>query len=228
MRLLETTEEVVLEPVNPPQAAVVWLHGLGADGHDFVPIVRELGLPSEAAVRFVFPHAPVRPVTLNGGMRMRAWYDIYGLNRGGPQDCGGVETSRARIAARLDALVAEGIAPERIVLAGFSQGGAIALQTALRYPRRLAGLLPLSTYLPCAETLTAATAVAPRTLPVLMMHGQFDPVLPMDLGSSSAAYLQSLGYAVDWRDYPMQHQVCLEQIGDIRAWLQRVLPLPGR
>lgn len=225
LRLSETDTEVLLSPATAPTAAVVWLHGLGADGHDFVPVVEELGLPPGHAVQFVFPHAPVRKVTLNGGMPMRAWYDIYGLNRDGPQDADGIEASRARIAARIGALIDDGIPAARIVLAGFSQGGAIALHTALRHREALAGLLPLSTYLPMFQQLTAETALAPRDLPILMMHGLFDPILPVDLGRASADYVRQLGYRIDWRDYPMQHQVCLEQLEAIGRWLCQVLGL---
>lgn len=221
----ETDTEVTLEPARTPDAAVVWLHGLGADGHDFVPIVSELGLPRDHAIRFVFPHAEVRRVTLNGGMPMRAWYNIFGLDRDGPQDAEGIEGSRARIAARIGALIDDGIPPARIILAGFSQGGAIALHTALRFESKLAGLLPLSTYLPMAAILDAEAAKAPRDLPILMMHGQFDPVLPMDLGRHSADHLRALGYTVQWRDYPMQHQVCMEQITEIGAWMRQTLGL---
>lgn len=225
LRLSETDTEVLLSPAEAPAAAVVWLHGLGADGHDFVPVVSELGLPEGHRVQFVFPHASVRKVTLNGGMPMRAWYDIYGLNREGPQDADGIETSRARIAARIGALIDEGIPASRIVLAGFSQGGAVALHAALRHREGLAGLLPLSTYLPLFQQLTAETAVAPRSLPILMMHGLYDPILPVDLGRASADYVRQLGYAIDWRDYPMQHQVCLEQLEAIGRWLRQVLAL---
>lgn len=225
MTLHETETEVVLEPAAPATAAVIWLHGLGADGHDFVPIVPELDLPADHRVRFIFPHAPVRRVTLNGHMPMRAWFDIYSLDREGPQDREGIEASRDRILARIGDLVDGGMSTERIVLAGFSQGGAIALHTALRYGAGLAGLLPLSTYLPQSATLTDDTAVAPKTLPVLMMHGRFDPVLPIALGEIARDQVQSLGYTVDWRAYPMQHQVCMEQISDIGAWLQRVVPV---
>lgn len=225
LRLSETETEVLLSPTQPPQAAVIWLHGLGADGHDFVPIVGELGFTQAERVQFVFPHAPVRKVTLNGGMPMRAWYDIYGLNRDGPQDAEGIEASRARIAARIGALVDAGVPASRIVLAGFSQGGAIALHTALRARGGLAGLLPLSTYLPLFQQLTVETVQAPRDLPILMMHGLYDPILPVNLGRASCDYVRQLGYTVDWREYPMQHQVCLEQLEAVGGWLRQVLPL---
>lgn len=223
MTLHETETEVVLEPAAPATAAVVWLHGLGADGHDFVPIVPELRLPADHRIRFIFPHAPVRRVTLNGNMPMRAWFDIYGLDRDGPQDSEGIEAARQRVRGRIGDLVDDGIPAARIVLAGFSQGGAVAMHTALRMPESLGGLLPLSTYLPLASTLTAATATAPTSLPILMMHGQFDPVLPLPLGQAARDQLSGLGYSVDWRDYPMQHQVCMEQITEIGRWLGRLL-----
>lgn len=222
-RQSESESAVVMEPEGTPDAAVIWLHGLGADGFDFVPIVPELGLPEALQPRFVFPHAEVRPVTLNGGMAMRAWYDILSLDRGGAQDEAGIRAS----ATRVDALIAEqeaaGVARSRIVVAGFSQGGAIALHAGLRHPQRLAGLMGLSTYLPLEHTLEAEASAANRDIPILMCHGSRDPMLPMALGQGSCQQLARLGWQPEWREYPMEHQVCMEEIRDIAAWLQRVL-----
>jgi len=211
-------ESVEIETAASPDAAVIWLHGLGADGHDFEPLVPELRLPPALGVRFVFPHAPVRPVTLNMGMRMRAWYDIYQLG-GGREDQDGIRASQALAEALIARERARGIAPGRIVLAGFSQGGAIALHTALRYSERLAGVLALSTYLPLAESLAAEASPANRTLPVFMAHGRFDDVIPMVRAQQSRAHLERLGYAVTWHEYPMPHSVCGEEIADIAEWL---------
>jgi phospholipase/carboxylesterase len=217
MKLHETEQAVTLEPAAPARAAVVWLHGLGADGHDFVPIVTELGLPADLPVRFVFPHAPVRPVSINNGMRMRAWYDITPDMR--RQDESGIRASAATVEGFLQREIAAGIPAERIVLAGFSQGGAITLHTGLRYPQRLAGLLALSTYLPLPERYAAEARPERKDTPILMCHGQHDPMLPLQLGTWSRDALQEGGFAVEWREYPMQHNVCPEEIADIGAWL---------
>jgi phospholipase/carboxylesterase len=222
-RLQESTDAVVLAPVATATAAVIWLHGLGADGHDFVPIVPELELLPPLAVRFVFPHAPVRPVTINNGMRMRAWYDIKVLSAGGPEDEQGIRASAALLAEYIQREREAGIAANRIVVAGFSQGGAIALHAALRYPERLAGVMGLSTYLPLRVTLAAEAAAANRDLPILMCHGRFDPMLPMPLGLASRDYLRSAGYRVAWKEYPMQHQVCRDEIRDISDWCRVAL-----
>ena len=219
-RAQESLDAVVLAPATAATAAVIWLHGLGADGNDFVPIVPELRLPAGMAVRFVFPHAPVRPVTINNGMRMRAWYDILDLTPGGPQDDAGIRDSAAILAGFIQRERDSGIDANRIVVAGFSQGGAIALHEALRHPERLAGVMALSTYLPLRTTLAAEASKANRDIPILMCHGSFDPVLPLQLGSSSRDLLRAEGYVVDWKEYPMQHQVCLEEIHDISAWLR--------
>ena len=221
MKTEERKDAVLLHPDSPATSAVIWLHGLGADGFDFVPIVPELELPKNHGLRFVFPHAPVRPVTLNGGMPMRAWYDILSLTRGGLQDEAGVRDS-ARIVERfIQSELDAGIAASRIVLAGFSQGGAIALHAGLRYPQRLGGLLPLSTYLPLHEKLAAEASAANRDVPILMCHGTFDSRLPYALGDTSRKELEKLGYRVEWREYPMDHQVCLEEIEEIGAWLRK-------
>ena len=204
---------------SPAQYSIIWLHGLGADGNDFVPIVRELDLPPTLRLRFVFPHAPVRPVTINNGVRMRAWYDITGLGPGARQDDAGIRDSTAAVEELMAAEFAQGIAPERLILAGFSQGGAIAQHLALRHPQRLAGLMALSTYLPLAETLAAQAAPANADIPIFQCHGSYDPMIPLPLATASRDILQEAGYPVTWRQYPMQHEVCREQINDIREWL---------
>jgi len=200
-----------------PRLAVLWLHGLGADGHDFEPIVPELGL--SVPVRFVFPHAPVRPVTINGGMAMRAWYDILGFDRRAREDAAGIRASAAAVTELVDREIERGMSSDRIVLAGFSQGGAIALHTALREPRPLAGVLALSTYLPLAATLASERSAANARLPLFIAHGTDDGVLPLQLAETSRAALEALGYAVEWHAYPMAHSVCLEEVGAIGAWL---------
>jgi phospholipase/carboxylesterase len=220
----ETAEAVTLTPATAPQATVIWMHGLGADGFDFVPLVPELSLPDSLAIRFVFPHAPVRPVTINNGYAMRAWYDIKVLSSSalagpGMEDAAGIRASAARIAACVDAEVAAGIEANRVILAGFSQGGAVALQAGLRYPVRLGGILALSTYLPQRDVVAQEIAPANRDLPILMCHGSADPIVPQSLGDRSFEILKGLGQPVDWKTYPMQHQVCAQEIADISRWL---------
>ena len=219
----QTETSVTLEPAAAANAAVIWLHGLGADGFDFVPIVAELALPRTASVRFIFPHAPTRPVTINNGYVMRAWYDIRGIARSAAEDAQGIRESQATVAALIAAQEASGIAANRIVIAGFSQGGAIALQTALRYPSALAGVMALSTYLPLQATLAQEAAAANRRIPILMCHGVRDPMVPAQLGEASRQSLTDLGYGVDWRTYPMEHSVCPAELADIGRWLQQVL-----
>jgi phospholipase/carboxylesterase len=209
-------EAVEIATDGAPELAVIWLHGLGADGHDFEPIVPELGLRFGA--RFVFPHAPIRPVTINNGMRMRAWYDILGF-RGVAEDDSGVRASAAAVARLVDREVARGIAANRIVIAGFSQGGAVALHLALRAPQRLGGVLALSTYLPLADSLVREKAAANADLPIFMAHGSGDPVIPLALAEESRRRLELEGYAVDWNVYPMPHSVCAPEIQAISRWL---------
>ena len=203
--------------------SVIWLHGLGADGHDFEPIVSELDLPEDLALRFVFPHAPVRPVTLNGGMAMRAWYDIYSLDRDGPVDENGIRESTVTLDALIQHEHSRGIPYDKIVVAGFSQGGAIASHCALCYPEKLAGLMALSTYLPLRTSIQQhlgdSRSGQSRDLRIFMAHGTHDPVLPMHLGQDSREALENLGYKVEWHEYPMQHAVCAEEINDISHWL---------
>jgi phospholipase/carboxylesterase len=214
--------------LGDPQASVIWLHGLGADGHDFEPIVPELGLSPDDGIRFVFPHAPVRPVTINGGMTMRAWYDIRTFDRDGPQDEAGIRESALLLERLIERERQRGSDYQRIVVAGFSQGGAIALHTVLRFPQRLAGLMALSTWLPLAqsfrEEVTENVDAALRKLPIFMAHGSFDPVLPIEFGKTTRAALQSAGFNVEWHEYPMGHAVCAEEISAVRRWLQAVLP----
>jgi len=215
--LLDTIE---VETGPAPRAAIIWLHGLGADGHDFEPIVPELSLPPATAVRFVFPHAPIQAVTINGGARMRAWYDI---GHDGRQDAAGIRASQSRVEALIARERGRGVAAHRIVLAGFSQGGAIALQTGLRHPDPLAGVLALSTYLPLADTLEKEASAAARDVPIFMAHGVEDPLIPLARAAQSRDRLSALGYRVEWHEYPMPHSVCAEEIRDIGVWLQRAL-----
>ncbi|MBL6749093.1 MAG: alpha/beta fold hydrolase [Nevskia sp.] len=219
MRLIEADDAVRLEPDQPAQAAVILLHGLGADGHDFVPVAEALGLPQSGRLRFVFPHAPVRRITLNGGMRMRGWYDIYSLERNGRQDQEGIAQAAAIAQSFIDEQVGAGVPRQRIVLAGFSQGGAVALHAGLRQEQALAGILALSTYLPLRASLPAELTPAGRSTPVLQCHGRFDSVLPVAMGSEARDFLRSIGCEVQWHDYPMDHEVCAEEIADMGAWL---------
>jgi phospholipase/carboxylesterase len=221
MSISEQLPAVIIEPASPVQASVIWLHGLGADGHDFEALVPHLGLPPAAGIRFIFPHAPYRPVTINGGLRMRAWYDISGAIPP-REDDGGIRASEQAVRHLVEREIAAGIAPARILLAGFSQGGAIALRTGLRYPQRLAGILALSTYLPLAETLAQEAHPANLSLPILMAHGTADAVIPLSRARQSRELLGRLGYTVEWRSYPMAHSVCTEEIADIAAWLLRL------
>jgi len=217
----ESLDAIEIETGKNPSASVIWMHGLGADGNDFVPVVPELGL-QKTAVRFVFPHAPIRPVTINAGMRMRAWYDVSdsAIRR---EDEQGVRASQILIEALMEGEMKRGTQPRRLVLAGFSQGGAIALHTGLRHPERLAGIMALSTYVPIAEELAAEASAANRDVPIFMAHGSYDPLIQLARAEHSRDLLRGLGYAVDWREYPMPHSVCAEELRDIGAWLRQVL-----
>ena len=199
---------------------VIWLHGLGADGHDFVPIVPELHLPESVPVRFIFPHAPMQPVTINGGYVMRAWYDIVEQDLRERQDAAGTQQSQQYIIEIIEQQLALGIDSSHIILAGFSQGGAIALYTGLRFAKPLGGIMALSTYLPLAATTEAEIHAVNRKIPIFMAHGLFDTVVPLKAGVMSRRHLEQLGYRVQWQEYPMQHSVCVEEIADISAWLQ--------
>ena len=218
--MLQTLE---LETGRSPTAAVIWLHGLGADGHDFEPIVPELDLPDAFAIRFVFPHAPMQAVTINGGAVMRAWYDVYALEGQRREDAAGVRASQSMVEELIARERARGIPAARLVLAGFSQGGAIALQTGLRHGERLAGIMALSTYLPVASTLAAEASAANRPVPIFMAHGLDDPLIPIERAAMSRRQLEAAGYAIEWHEYPMAHAVCMEEIADVSAWLQRIL-----
>ena len=219
--MLETIE---VETHLKPNAAVIWLHGLGADGHDFEPIVPEIVRPGERAWRFVFPNAPVRPVTINGGMAMRAWYDLKGLDRRAAEDVAGFRDTDAQIRQLISREGERGIPTNRIVLAGFSQGGAVSLYTVPRLPEKLAGVMALSCYLPRESSFNDERAPANDATPIFMAHGQWDNVLAMNLGVLSRDFLKARGYAVEWHEYPMAHAVCAAEIADIREFLLRVLP----
>ena len=213
-----------IETGRNPQAAVIWLHGLGADGHDFEPIVPELVRPAERALRFVFPHAPMRPVTLNAGYVMRAWYDIIALDRRAAEDESGIRASQALITELIRGQNARGIPTERIVLAGFSQGGAMALYSGTRYPERLAGIIGLSCYQLLAGRFAAERTPANQATPIFLAHGTQDPVVLPVLGEAACQQLQAAGYTVEWHAYSMPHSVCPQEVADIAAWLRRVLP----
>jgi phospholipase/carboxylesterase len=223
----DTREEqgaVLVTPVAvAATASVIWLHGLGADGHDFAPLVPHLELPATLGVRFVLPHAPVRAVSLNQGLRMRAWYDIKALSAGAIEDAAGIAESATRLQDYVQREREQGIPARRIVLAGFSQGGAMALHSALRYTESLAGVLALSAYLPLRESLATQASEANRNIPILMCHGRQDPVVSVQIGQASRDALLRAGYVVQWNEYDMRHEVCPAEIADIAAWLQRVL-----
>ena len=212
-------QSIEIETAQNPSHAVIWLHGLGADGHDFEPIVPQLVDRSWPALRFVFPHAPVRPITINGGMAMRAWYDISGLEIAQRQDEAGIRASIRLLGELVEREVARGVAAKDILVAGFSQGGAIVLAGGIRYGQRLGGIVALSTYLPMAEKTDAEMSAANRDLPIFMAHGTLDPTISHALGQMSRDYLQQRGYVVDWHAYPMAHQVCMEEIADLRRWM---------
>lgn len=222
-----TLQTVERETAPEPAASVVWLHGLGADGYDFDPIVPSLRLPGGPEVRYVFPHAPIRPVTINGGAEMRAWYDITAIQRSAYEDEAGIRESGEAVAALIRREAERGIPAHRVVLAGFSQGGAVALHAGLRFPEKLAGIIALSSYLPlraaCGEFHEAN-----RQTPIFIAHGSLDPLVPAVLGEESAAFLSEVGYDVQFKSYVMPHSVCPEEVEDIRRWMGRTLrgPLP--
>jgi phospholipase/carboxylesterase len=217
-------ETVEIETAPNPNAAVIWLHGFGADGNDFVPVVPDLVRRGERAWRFVFPHAPPRRVTINGGMEVRAWYDISGFDRTSKQDEAGLRESAAAVRELIAVEAGRGIAANRIVIAGFSQGGAVALYMATRYPEPLAGVMALSTYLPLAGRLDAERAPANNGTRIFMAHGLADPTLPVAMGLESRDFLKAAGYTVVWHQYRMAHSVCADEIADIREYLFRALP----
>ena len=221
--MAELLDAIEIETGPAPRAAVLWMHGLGADGHDFEPIVPELELPDSLPVRFVFPHAPMRPVTINAGTVMRAWYDVAGQGGTRREDEEGVRASQRAIEALIEREKKRSLTAGEIVLAGFSQGGAMALQTGLRHPERMAGLLVLSSFLPLPDTLAAEASPANRDVPIFMAHGTHDPLIPVSRARDSRDRLLALGYRVQWREYSMAHAVCAEEIADLSAWLRRVL-----
>ena len=212
---------VVVEPQVTPTASVIWLHGLGANGHDFEAILPELKLPEDAAIRFIFPHSPSIPVTINGGMVMPAWYDILEMGAGRKLNTEQLLDSAKSVSMLVDHEIASGIPSEKVLLAGFSQGGAVAYQVALTYPKPLAGLLALSTYFPTAPEIEVSNAN--KQLDIELMHGSHDPVVLPSMGKEALSALEELGFTPNWREYPMEHQVCYPQINDISAWLQAKL-----
>ena len=223
---METTllDGIEIETGPNPQYAIIWMHGLGADGNDFAPIVPELGLQDGPAVRFIFPHAPVRPVTINNGMAMRAWYDILnGADLARQEDEPGLRNSQQHIEQLIARENERGIPADKIILAGFSQGCAMTLQTGLRQDKKLAGMVCLSGYLPIASLIDAERHTANQDTPIFMAHGLHDPVVTLPRGEASRRKLQDLGYTVEWRTYPMPHSVCLEEINDLSAFLRKII-----
>lgn len=220
MPLLDAVE---INPPGTPAACLIWLHGLGADGHDFEPLIPQLGVVEALGVRVVLPHAPVRPVTINAGMRMPAWYDIAAPDFRAREDAAGIHRSQRQLQALIEREIAAGIPSRQIVLAGFSQGGAVVLHTGLRYPEPLAGILALSSWLPLRDTLADEAAEANRSVPLMMMHGMQDTVVPVQLALASRHFLEQAGYAVGWHAWPMLHAVCAGEVVAIREWLWRVL-----
>ncbi len=220
----ELPDCIEINPSGDPAAVIIWLHGLGADGHDFEAIVPELRLPDTLPVRFVFPHAPMRAVTINGGVVMRAWFDIFDVELTAASiDHDQFLESADMLAALIENELRRGMAAERIVLAGFSQGGAIVLHTGLHYEKKLAGILAMSMHLPTIADTASAFSTAGEQVPIMMAHGQTDPVIPLDKAIATRQALSDLGYAVDWHDYPIPHSVCAEEIADIRTWLLKIL-----
>mgnify|MGYP000620971290 FL=1 len=216
-----------IEPAGPPGCAVIWLHGLGADGHDFEPLIQQWGLADELGARFILPHAPRRPVTLNGGMLMRAWYDIYDLGLGADEDRPGIAQAQQQILGLIRREQQRGIDSDRILLAGFSQGGAIALHTALRYRAALAGVLALSSYLPLADSLAQDRSADPSSLVIRMDHGDQDPVVAFSVAEYSRDLIEKQGYKVEFHRYPMQHSLCVPQMESLRNWIVQRLGQAG-
>lgn len=216
-------ELIEIETGDQPAASIIVLHGLGADGNDFVPVAEELNLGSVGPVRFVFPHAPTRPVTINGGHVMRAWYDILGTELTRREDEQGLRESQATVEALIAREKSRGVPASRIVVMGFSQGCAMALQTGLRHEERLAGIVGLSGYLPLADQTATERHAGNHEVPIFMAHGTHDPVVPFERGTASRDALQSLGYQIEWHEYAMPHSVCTPEIADLNRWLLRVL-----
>ena len=220
---LNTLTAVEIETGPNPSHTIIWLHGLGADGNDFVPIIDALKITAEKSLRFVFPHAPERPVTLNGGYVMRAWYDLYGTDFGAVEDETGIRQSQAAIDTLIDNELQRGISSTRTVLAGFSQGGAMALQTGLRQRHQLGGIMALSCYLPLASSLQDEASSENASIPIFMAHGAYDTVVPIALATKSKARLEHLHYAVGWHEYDIEHSVSEQEIEDIDTWLRHNL-----
>src|SRR4051812_44234667 len=219
----DVLENIEIETAPNPGVAIIWMHGLGADGNDFVPLVRELDLNGLPGIRFIFPHAPTMPVTINGGYVMRAWYDILGTDLVRREDEAGLRASQRHVEALIAREKARGIPAERIILAGFSQGCAMTLQAGLRHPEKLAGLMCLSGYVPIAATVAAEHTAASLATPIFMVHGRHDGVIPIARAEESRKLLDSLGYQIEWHEYPMQHSLCQEEVDHISAWLRKVL-----
>ncbi|GGY67365.1 alpha/beta hydrolase [Marinobacter zhanjiangensis] len=220
---MKQLEYIQLDTGSDPDAAVIWLHGLGANGHDFEPVVPELGLPQDASVRFIFPHAPEMPVTINGGIRMPAWYDIKSLEMGRTVDKDQLIDAARAVSALVEQEIERGVASDRIVIAGFSQGGAVAYELGLSYPQPLAGILALSTYFATADSVECAEAN--RNIPISVFHGTHDPMVPESLGRASVEKLEAMGYQPSYKTYPMEHAVCMEEIHAIGEFLRKVLSL---
>lgn len=210
---------IQIDTQDDPDCAIIWLHGLGANGHDFEPMVEQLNLPVSIRARFIFPHAPVQAVSLNNDMHMPAWYDIYGLDMHSKEDSEGIKRIKSEINALIDQQVNLGISPQRIVLAGFSQGGALTLYTGLHYPHRLAGLLAMSCYLPLHQELHEYSAYTDHSLPIFLAHGVYDEIVPLAFAQLARELLEQQGFEIFWKEYPCAHTVCLEEIADIRSWL---------
>ena len=214
---------VEINPTTKPVASIIWLHGLGADGHDFAGIVPELNLAKELAIRFVFPHAPVKPITINAGFPMRAWYDILGLDRHSHEDGTGIRESQKLVDALIENEKSKGMPAHKIIIAGFSQGGAMALHTGLRHHERLGGILALSCYLPLNKTLLKEAAPENNDIPIFMAHGKQDNIVPLNFGEYSEKVLREHGYKVEFKTYPMAHEVCVEEIVDISNWFKKII-----
>ncbi len=220
---MQALEFVEVSTSNAPDSSIIWLHGLGADGHNFESLVSELRLPEKLRVKFLFPHAPVQPVSINGGFPMRAWFDILGLDRNANQDEAGIRRAEQLVNQLIDKTIQSGIASERIIVGGFSQGGALALHLALRYPQKLAGSIGLSTYVPLADFISAEKHSENSKLPLFLAHGTQDNIVPYQFGKISYELLTKLDYPTTWKEYPMGHSVCAEEIEDISRWIQNII-----